>query len=188
MESLSRIREEFVSGNTSKLKELYHDYHDDVIRIVLSKKLCGASEAESIFSESLLIFYDNVVSGKITEVSSIKNYLVGICVNSLRNELSAKFRFQDKVNEVRTVLYDNGYDAPKKLHKEELKSICYKAMSELSDKCKSIIEGYYLDRLSMKEIAQKMNLSSGDVAKTLKSRCFKSLMKIVQKQYNEKLI
>ena len=185
MTGLAELREEFLFGNTDRLKEIYQDYYDDVLHIVLSKDICSLSEAENAFSESLLIFYENVISKKLTEVKSLKNYLAGICINVIRNELYVKFRHQKKVNEVRLLLYDNGYHKPDTNIKEKLTEICSDAMHQLSEKCRQIIESYYLDRLSMKEVARKLDLASADVAKTLKSRCLKSLSNIVRDRYND---
>ena len=65
-------------------------------------------------------------------------------------------------------------------YKKELIQISKKAMSELTDRCKNIIEAYYIRSMPMKEIATHLNLSSGDVSKTLKNRCYKKLLEVVK--------
>ena len=65
-------------------------------------------------------------------------------------------------------------------HNELMLAKVKKELSKLSERCQKIIIAYYIDGLTMREIATYLGLSSGDVAKTLKSRCFKTLLNYVK--------
>ena len=97
-----------------------------------------------------------------------------------RREVSYHSRAAKKLNDVRLLLYNTNDYSQTDDYKAKLKSICYSAMEKLDSKCRKIIIAYYIDRLTMKEIATYMNLSSGDVAKTLKSRCYKKLISLIK--------
>jgi len=177
---LEPYRRAFIKGDTSLLKKIYIDWHDDIVKVVASKNLCAAEEIEDIFNEALIQFFESVAEGKITEVKSLKNYLIGICINLVLREKQSKLRLIEKIEHIRLHLY-NSYDYKRERpdNKNLIRSIRNK-MSLLSDRCQEIIQAYYLDRLTMKEIADYLNLSSSDVAKTLKSRCFKKLVQLFQ--------
>jgi len=180
LESLQEYRQRFLKGDTSLLKELYLEFHDDVINVLKSKKLCPPSETDGYFNEAIIQFYERIAEGKLTEVNSIKNYLIGICINLVRRENVHKLKIETKVDNVRLHLYNNyDYDTTDQhagLMMEKVKI----ALNTLSERCQAIIVAYYIDKLTMKEIATYLGLSSGDVAKTLKSRCFKSLMSTIK--------
>lgn len=182
MESLQEYRELFMKGDNSLLKHLYVRFHDDVLNVLKSKRLCRPQDTEGYFHEALIQFYERIAEGKLEEVSSVKNYLIGICINLVKRENTHKLKIEKKIDNVRLHLYNN-YDytstaSTKGVMMKKVKA----ALSTLSEKCQTIIIAYYLDRLTMKEIACYLGLSSGDVAKTLKSRCFKSLMKRIKSE------
>jgi len=114
------------------------------------------------------------VSGKIKEMSSIKNYLVSTCINMTRQSYAQENRKSSRVEEVQTVLYPDGsiIDTLKE-ENTYLIDICQKSLLLLTENCQKILVMYYVHNLSMREIAEEMNLSSSDVSKTMKSRCYK---------------
>jgi len=181
-ENLIELREQFLKGNNVKLKELYKKYRDDVITVTLAKSNVDPLEVESHFNQALIIFYENVVSGKLEELTSIKNYLIGICININRREITYKSKLSEKVEEVRLLLYGENDNMKGDEDTMRLKGIAMNAIKNLTEQCQQIIISYYIDKLTMKEIATYLKLSSGDVAKTLKGRCFKKLLNLVKSE------
>ncbi len=182
MESLKEYRELFLKGDNSLLKLLYTRFHDDILRVLKSKRLCPPEDTEGYFNEALIQFYERIAEGKLDKVSSVKNYLIGICINLVKRENAHKLKIEKKIDNVRLHLYDNfDYQLTETNKGLRMKRV-NAALSTLSAKCQTILTAYYLDRLTMKEIASYLGLSSGDVAKTLKSRCFKTLMKNIKSE------
>jgi len=177
---INKLQKEFISGNAVGLKDLYQELRGDIVAILISKAMIDPKEAESYFSSALVLFYENVTSGKLNEVRSIKNYICGIALNLIRQEILMKSNMSKRVEEIRLLLYDREKSSRSRKYKEHLKSSCKNALVKLNAKCKRIIIAYYIDGLSMKEIAKALNLSSGDVAKTLKRRCYKQLLSHVK--------
>ena len=102
-------------------------------------------------------------------------------MNLARKQIQFVSKTQKKLDEVRLLFYrNNDTTIEERDNKEDLISICQHALKKLSERCQQIIVGYYVQELSMKEIAQNLDLSSGDVAKTLKSRCYKNLLNEVK--------
>jgi len=184
-EKIPELRQDFINGNTEKLETIYRQYRMDIIKVVTSKNLCPEDQVEDHVSQSFIIFYENIVSGKVTEIKSIKNYLIGICFNQIRRMHNDKTNSQKKVEEIRLLIYEQDNYEMEGGYKEKLESTCFEAMRKLSEKCQKIIEAYYLDKASMKEISNSLNLSSSDVAKTLKSRCYKKLLQYIKLESNE---
>jgi len=181
MIDLVQMRKEFIHGNLDGLKDIYRLYKDDVINVIKSKTYATNIDAEEYFSQSLLVFYENLLEDKRNEIKSVKNYLIGICLNTLKTDICCKSKFKQKADDVRVLLYEyQQYDSTSE-YRNELKRICRDSMRQLDQRCKKIICSYYLDKMSMRDIATNLSLSSSDVAKTLKSRCFKKLINLTKK-------
>jgi len=170
------FREQLIKGNTEQLKTIYLTFRDDCTNFIKVKYPNNKQTASDIFSDALIVLNNNVISGKIKHFTSVKNYLIGVCNNLLRQSNHLKNSFEKKLEEIRLhfdLLNDN--DTEDITLKEHMYSVCDEAMKTLTEKCQKIITYFYLYQMKMKDIAVKLEFSSADVAKTQKSRCFKSL-------------
>ena len=176
----SILRKDFINGKMNKLEDIYKRYHDDVIRIVSSKNLCKTDELEGYFNDCMIQFYEGICEDRIKNLASIKNLLVGICINLILRERDKKLRIEKKIDNIRLHMKQE-FDYPlKEDNNLELIQRVKNEMKKLSDRCSKIITAYYINNLTMSEIAKFLDLSSGDVAKTLKSRCFKKLLTLIK--------
>lgn len=184
-EELAQLRAQLIKDDTSQLKEFYKAYLTDCQNVLISKNLCDKEASKEIFTEALIIFHKNIVNSKIQELSSVRSYLISTCMNLARKQNQFVSKTQKKLDEVRLLFYkNNDTSIEERENKEDLIAICKNALANLSERCQKIILGYYIQNLTMKEIALNLGLSSGDVAKTLKSRCYKNLLKEVKKLRN----
>ena len=175
-EDVLNFREELINGNTDRLKAIYLTFKEDCTNFIRVKYPNNKHNAEDIFNDALIVLNNNILSGKISYFTSVKNYLIGICNNLQRQNNHLKNNFDKKLEDIRlhfSLLNDN--DIEDIALKEHMYAVCIKAMQSLSDKCQKIITYFYLHQMKMKDIAVKLEFSSADVAKTQKSRCFKSL-------------
>lgn len=181
-DELIQLRKDLVSGKTDRLREFYNSYKSDCRNVLVSKNLANDEQCEDIFSDALIILHKNIVSGKIQELTSVRSYLISTSINLARKEIQYEANTLKKLGEIRLLFYENNdTTVEEEENKGELIKICQQAFKNLTERCQKIIEGYYIHRLSMKEIAESLGLSSGDVAKTLKSRCYKYLLAEVNK-------
>ncbi len=182
---LFKIKKQLASGNNQWLEDLYLNYKSYCTLTVISKFNISKDEANGIFSEALLIIYKNLMDGKMTSLKSEKTYLTSICVNLGRNRNYYIANEQRKENDIRTLFYrnnDNDDDQEDQDFKDELWTKCTEAIGELGEKCQIILKAFYLDNLTMKEIADLLDLKNADVAKTLKRRCYKRLLERIERK------
>jgi len=173
-EELIELRRQLINGDNALLKDYYLQHKKDIVNFLLIKKYCNKESAEGHFADAIIVLRNNVVSKKIETLTNLKSYLISICVNLSRNENYKKKRKEDQV---RLLLHEKNYNINDKWDvKSERIEICKKALLTLSAKCQKILFGFYVHNLTMKDIAVELGLSSSDVAKTLKSRCYKSWM------------
>ena len=77
----------------------------------------------------------------------------------------------------KTEISDSNYEF---IYSEERRNLMTKIFEMMDDNCRKIIEYVIFDNLSMREIAQKLNYTSEDVAKSTHYRCRQKLAKQLQ--------
>ncbi len=171
------------AGNEEALIDLYKSYRDEFIAWAKNTYQLRDEDSKDIFQDTILAFYNNVVSGQLTELNSeVKTYLFQIGKFKLIN-------FLKKHN--RTVTFSE-FDLlsvvepteDKMLDQEEsefIKETVKKYLKEQCEDCKKILELYYFKEMDMKTIAKEMGYKNSDVAKKKKYECFKKLATMVKK-------
>ncbi len=80
-----------IEGGEETLKAMYRDYRNEFLSWAKRNNNGSEEDAEDIFQDAIIVFYKNVVKGKITHLeSSIKSYLFGICKNMFMSHHSQK--------------------------------------------------------------------------------------------------
>lgn len=181
-EELNILRQKLLNRDNTPLDEFFIAYQKDCHKVLMSQKLCQEDETTDILIEALIVLRKNIISGKVEKITSIKSYLTAICINMAKKVNQQKLRTQKKVDDVRLLFYtNNDIGVEEQENKDALIELSMKALHSITEGCQKIIMAYYVYNLSMKEIAEEFGLSSSDVAKTKKSRCYKSLMAAVSK-------
>ena len=154
------------------------------INQLMRKTNCSVEDAEDVLMDAILIFRDNIVSGKIKELKSIKAYIFSICWNNWRaahrqkqrlslakEKFAASFYAPEQSAEARIVALE---DAQKQMKdKEKQAKLSQKALKMLGDKCQKILKYYYKEEKSMAEIATILGYANAKTMKNVKARCYK---------------
>jgi len=180
----AKLKNEFLSGHASFLKDVSAEYGLYCVRYLCSKHKCQESDARGIFTDALIAFRESIITGKVTEVKNLRSYLLGMCLNIFQLQLRKERRKSEKYIEIKRSLYleeANYLDKTIEVETHDsLKRLVIKSLSVLDQSCQEIIRYFYVDGLSMNTIAAKMGFASSHVAKTTKSRCFKKWVKVVE--------
>lgn len=168
-------------GDDNSLKQVYLQYRTSFIPWLIGKYNCTEEEAKDIYQLTILIFYDNIVSGKLTQLTgSLKTYLFSI---GKYKWLETK-RKQSSIQHETEQFLINTPEEEKEVntHSEQEIRLISKALQILGDPCKTILELFYYNQLSMDEISQKLNYKNRATTKNLKYKCIKRLQKIYKKE------
>ncbi|NMM47998.1 RNA polymerase sigma factor [Marinigracilibium pacificum] len=168
------ILERISKGDETALDYLYKKYYRMMTRIVLSNS-GTEEEAQDIFQDALIVFWQKVASGKLVLTSKISTFLYSICLNLWRKELDRKSRLsREEVDNPETMDFEQ----------EERLKIITECINELGDTCKKILTYFYFDGMSMQNIALNLGLANTDTAKTKKYKCKKRLDELVKSKYS----
>ena len=177
-QELNQLRHKIVNDDPQVLKEIYFKHRKDCIQVLHKKLFISKEDAEDIFTDAVLVFRDNLISGKIKSLTSAKAYLISTCLNMGKTKMTYDKSKTKKEDQIRLLFYDKNHTINEgKDYKQELIEISQRALKMLSEDCQKIIVAFYIYKIPMKELAQELGLASSDVVKTKKMRCYKSWIK-----------
>ncbi len=164
------IIEKIKKGDESALDFLYKKHYKMMSKMVL-KNTGTETEAQDVFQDALIIFWQKVLKNELVLTSKVSTYLYSICQNLWRKELERKKRNGGEMIELcEEIEYET----------KERNEIIKSAIDGLGDTCRRILTYYYFDGLSMNDIAEKMEFANSDTAKTKKYKCKKELDKRIK--------
>ena len=176
-EILERIR----LGGQSELGIIYEEYRSEFIQWITKEFLCSIDDSKDIYQLSILIFYDNVKSGKLEHlVSSIKTYLFGIGKNVARENMR-KAKRNTPINQEKW-LKEYLIDEPDNPVEEDVFMTAKNALEKLGQPCQKLIELFYYEKKSMEEIKDLMNYKNSETAKNQKCKCMARLRKLFEEE------
>src|SRR5690606_5648277 len=124
-------------------------------------------DAVDIYQDSMIVLYENILSGKLTTLtSSVKTYLFAIGKYKIYNTLKVKVSLVDFEDYEFLLAEDNEEFLLREKNIEQLQ----KAYQQLGGKCKKVIKLFYYENLTLEEIKDRLAYTSKDVVKTQKSR------------------
>lgn len=162
---------------------LYHDYREEFIRFA-HRYSDNDTLLEDTFQDALIAVYENAVAGKLDELrSSLKTYLFStgkfMLFKHFRDAKKEILSEKDYVfdREEQAVMIDVIEDGGPDEHQRLLAA----QFEKLGEKCRDILELFYLDGLTLDEITEVQGYDSKNVAKSQKSRCLKTLRDLIHK-------
>lgn len=169
---INRIRE----GDEAPLFEIYKMYRDEFINYGKSKFNSNSEQSKDAFQEAVIDFHQNVISGRLTELSSsLKTYIFQIGKHKLLNMLKKEGRmtYHDTIQLIKGEEFSEFMNEENKIYNEEQIS---KAIKRLPEDCREVLELYYFKEFDMDSIARELNYKNSNTAKSKKSLCMKKLI------------
>lgn len=167
---------DIASGNADALKALYRDHFPMVLHMVIQNN-GTAEEAKDIFQEAVIVLYDRVRQGEFELNSKLKTYIYAVCRRLWLKQLGGQERtFQDVSNYEETLPIDEDLSIHEE--KDQQMALMEQALGQLGEPCRTIIQDFYIQGLSMQEICEKFGYTNADNAKNQKYKCLQRLKKI----------
>ena len=132
-------------------------------------------QLKDVFQDVVIDFHENVVSGKLTELSSsLKTYLFQLGKNKLINLVNREKRitygFDPEL--IKGQEQSDYMNEENRLYKlEQVKA----AIEKLPEDCRKLLQLYYFQEYDMTSIARELGYKNADTAKSKKSLCMKKL-------------
>jgi len=164
------------TGNNEVLSALYKKYYNIVLKFIVNNS--GTQEAaQDIYQETIIVLYENVQKPSFELNCQLQTYIFSIAKRLWLKQLkksSKTFLFkEDGENE----LVDVSEEITEHLNKEVELDKLNQSLAELGEPCATLIKDFYVQKLSMDEIAEKFGYTNADNAKNQKYKCLQRLKK-----------
>lgn len=174
--------EQLRSGNHREaLASLYTSF--PLVRQLVGQNGGNDADAKDIFQEALLVLYRKAQEADFNLTCAPSTYLYSV----------ARYLWKDlrKKRQRETSLDDPNHlpctdvQSDLEYHEEmtQKNQLLQQVLQQLGDKCKSILQAYYYQKMSMKEIAQHLGYRSVNSAKTQKYKCLERAKKMVHTEF-----
>ncbi len=169
------------TGNNAALRALYKKYYNIVLKIVVNNS--GSSEAaQDIYQETIIVLFENAQKPEFVLNCQLQTYVYSIAKRLWLKQLRVNGHFAAIKEGDEEELADVSEEVSEHLQKEIELDKMAKSLEELGEPCKTIINDFYVHRLSMEEISEKFGYTNSDNAKNQKYKCLQRL----KKQFFEK--
>jgi RNA polymerase sigma factor (sigma-70 family) len=172
--------EDFIDGirqdNRPIMNRLYKIHFPMVLHFVNSNN-GTEEEAKDIYQEAFIVLYENLQKPDFKLNCKIKTYIYSVCRRLWLKNLYRKSKFLGKIDDFEEfILFE---EEPSEQFDEFAFDKMEDALLRLGEPCRTILEDYYMNQMNMTQIAEKMNYTNADNAKTQKYKCLNRLKKLM---------
>ena len=163
------------------LKYLYKAYFSMILHLVTNNN-GSEQEAKDIYQEAVIVLYEKLKQDSFELTCKIKTFLYSVCRRLWLKRLAEKNRYGGKINDYEDFLpfEDEGEEMDEQ---EQQYQMMMDSMLQLGEPCKTILEDFYIKKMSMQDITAKMGYTNTANAKNQKYKCMIRLKKIFFKEY-----
>ena len=172
-----------LANNDSRaIDTIYKDNFNMVQSFILHNN-GSYDDARDIFQEAIIALYEKAQSSSFVLTCQIKTYIYSICKRLWLKRLHQIGRFTNQVDGLdENIPVEEDLEIHEKRNAEFV--IMDRAMNSLGEPCKGLLEGYYLKKMGMQELAEAFGYTNADNAKNQKYKCLMRLKKLFFSQYN----
>ena len=172
-----------LANNDSKAVDTLYKSHFPMIQHFVMNNNGSFDDAKDIFQEAMITLYEKVQNDTFTLTCQIKTYLFSICKHLWLKRLQQIGKYSSPLSgQEESISVENDLGLIEK--KDAAFAIMDRALNSLGEPCKSLLEGYYLNKKGMQELAADFGYTNADNAKNQKYKCLMRLKKLFFSQYN----
>jgi len=176
----TKILHSIKTGEHSKVLSYLYETTLRKVRQYILKNNGSKDDANDIFQDAVVILFTQVRADKFNPSYSIDAFIYSVARNLWidKSRRDKRFTNYDSTQQIDYISDDNSHlDNLIETEKTNAMSLVF---NQLDEKCKKILSYVIYEKLSMREIKDKMGYTSEDVAKTNHYRCKQYLSKIVK--------
>ena len=172
-----------LANNDSKAIDTIYKDNFNMVQTFILQNNGSYDDARDIFQEAMIALYEKAQNESFVLTCQIKTYVYSVCRRLWLKRLQQIGRYSNQVDSLEeTVPVEEDLEIHEKRNAEF--AIMDRAMSSLGEPCKSLLEGYYIKKMGMQELATEFGYTNADNAKNQKYKCLMRLKKLFFSQYN----
>lgn len=171
-----------LARNDKKAVETIYKENYTTIQSLIINNNGSADDAKDIFQEAMIVLYEKARSGSFELNCQIKTYLYSVARRLWLKRLQQASRYSGDIGHAEAVVPVED-DIEEHTRRDQEFEMMNKAIGNLGEPCKSLLEAFYLQKKNMQEIAADFGYTNAENAKTQKYKCLIRLKKIFFTHY-----
>lgn len=173
---------EGLAASDKKAVETIYRENFNMVQALIINNNGSADDAKDIFQEAMVVLYEKVRSGSFELNCQIRTFVYSVSRRLWLKRLQQQNRYADPGDSMESVVaVEEDLEAHEQRNAEF--EMMEKAISNLGEPCKSLLEAYYLQKQNMQVIASRFGYTNADNAKNQKYKCLMRLKKIFFTHY-----
>lgn len=175
------LLEGLATSDRNAVETIYQENFNMVQSLIINNN--GSSDdAKDIFQEAIIVLYEKVRTGTFELNCQIKTFIYSVSRRLWLKRLQQQNRYSSPGDNMENVVaVDEELDEHEQRNAEF--DMMEKAINNLGEPCKSLLEAYYLQKQNMQVIAANFGYTNADNAKNQKYKCLMRLKKIFFAHY-----
>lgn len=170
-----------LARNDKKTIEAIYKDNFNMVQALIINNNGTPEDAKDIFQETMIVLFEKVQTGTFELNCQLKTFVYSISRRLWLKKLLHQNRFSLSEGHEELISVDDEMEEHEKRNEEFL--TMEKAMHNLGEPCKSLLEAFYIQKKSMQEIAAGFGYTNAENAKTQKYKCLMRLKKLFFSQY-----
>ncbi|HLK98859.1 MAG TPA: sigma-70 family RNA polymerase sigma factor [Hymenobacter sp.] len=173
-------------GSDDALTQLYRRYFPMVLHFVKGNS-GSEDEAKDVYQEALIVLYEKVRGGSFELHCQLKTYIYSVGRRLWLKQLAHKNRFM--VNDTETPATDSAAvgqmsdDLTDHEERDRQFDLMADSLDRLGEPCRTLLDDFYIQHMSMQDITEKFGYTNADNAKTQKYKCLMRLKRLFFAEY-----
>jgi RNA polymerase sigma factor (sigma-70 family) len=173
---------EGLAASDKKAVETLYKENFNMVQALIINNNGSADDAKDIFQEAMIVLYEKVRTGSFELNCQIKTFVYSVSRRLWLKRLQQQNRYTAPGDSMESVVaVEEDLEAHEQRNTEF--DMMEKAISNLGEPCKSLLEAYYLQKQNMQVIAAKFGYTNAENAKNQKYKCLVRLKKIFFAHY-----
>jgi RNA polymerase sigma factor (sigma-70 family) len=175
------LLEGLAASDKRAVETIYKDNFNMVQALIINNN-GSTDDAKDIFQEAIIVLYEKLRAGGFELNCQIKTFIYSVARRLWLKRLQQQNRYSSAGDNMEPVVaVEEDVEAHEQRNAEF--EMMEKALSNLGEPCKSLLEAYYLQKQNMNVIAANFGYTNADNAKNQKYKCLLRLKKIFFAHY-----
>lgn len=169
------------NGDSKVLEIIYKQHYPAILHFVIQNNGTD-QDAKDIYQEAILVLYEKLRQEHFLLTCQVQTFIYSVCRRLWLKKLREKGKYTGKIEDFESFIPFEEEDLQNE--ETELKmGAMQEALAKIGEPCKTLLTDFYIGKLSMQEIAEKMGYTNADNAKNQKYKCLIRLKKLFFERY-----
>ena len=176
-----------LAKNNKKAVETIYKQNYTMVQSMITNNNGTIDDARDVFQEAMIVLFENAKSPTFELNCQIKTYVYSVARRLWLKKLQQAKKFGGEVETMAEVVsVEEEVEAHEQRNAEF--QVMEKALVNLGEPCKSLLEAYYMQKKSMTDIAGSFGYTNADNAKNQKYKCLMRLKKLFFSKYKNNVL